>query len=294
MIKYVMILFLLVIGNILYSQTLSTSIENIPKYDGIVLKQILENMTVYKFYREEIYNKFSDKSRIGNKYKLWSLKFRQINQYDYCGEVEKESQKCYEYYMQKLGARKSQFSGPVVLGKSDEIDISGLKDNEFSEVVFFPSDFGGGYFEWYYLSDNQLHRFSVTIGFEVFLLEEIYKYNPDIEIPHVEGSGFPKYENAFFDALNSLVYPAAEGISPQMNEMVFYTQDDISEVIKFYELALGQNAQKSEVEEKWFFSKKRTDLEFYYWPSLMIEEERFFDRETTKEYITKIVYYYPN
>lgn len=64
--RFLIVILILFSCKFLYSQSLPMSIENIPKYDGIVLKQIVENMTVYKFYREEIYNKFSDKSRIGN------------------------------------------------------------------------------------------------------------------------------------------------------------------------------------------------------------------------------------
>ena len=266
----------------LKAQSAFGALDKIPICENLRFVKETDSFSVFKPYREEIYNRFSDKSRIGNEFKLWALKSRQIYQYDYLGDIAVESDKCFEFYLKQLNARQSNLFGPAYNGVSDEIDISGIEDGEFSEVVFYSSDFGGGSFEWYYLSDNQLYRFSVTIGLALFLLEEIYEYNPEIEIPNVKDSGFPKYENAFFDALNSVVFPTSEGVSPQMNSIVFYTQDDLNSVVKYYETETGQIAQKSEIEEKWHFSKKRSDLEFYYWPSLTIEEQRFLMRKLPK------------
>jgi len=278
----------------LTAQPLFTSLDQIPVCENLTFKVSFDRFAVYKPYREEIYAMFNNKDKIGEKYKLWALKFRQIDQYDYNGDITVVSGKCFEFYLKQLNARQSLLTGPDIVGESDEIDISKIKNNEVSEAVFFYSDLGGGSFEWYYLSNNQLHRFSVTIGLGVFILEEIYEYSPDIEIPNVESSGFQKYENAFFDALNSLIYPGLEGFSPEMNNMVFYTQDDIGSVINFFESEIGQKIRKSDVEENCFFSKKREDLESYYWPSISIEKEFYLDKETNREYKTKIIYHYPD
>ncbi|HPG73605.1 MAG TPA: hypothetical protein PLM49_04885, partial [Bacteroidales bacterium] len=96
------------------AQQLPNSFEEIPVAENLVYIKSFDSFSVYRFCREEIYQKYTDKSKIGESYKQWALQSRQIMQYDFVESSETSSKLIFDFYQKLLKARisePSQYTG---------------------------------------------------------------------------------------------------------------------------------------------------------------------------------------
>ena len=252
---------------VIQGQELPEILAKIPVPSGFVQSENKYLMPFQK-YREEIYNDFTDKKLVGERFKDFALESREQRVYRFSEQSAEWQKTAFDFYMKLLDARLAE-PGPVILNNTNEHNISLLKKGECTNVNFYASDFGGGSFVWFCFNDV-LKRMSVTIGYaDLLLLQEIYVKDKPIEVPGANELGFPLYPGAVFQPLLSGFIPGGEGL-PKSNQMVFHSSDLTGKVVTFFEKALAAKAQLSDDKKIWWFQKKIPGQDWVYWPKVTI------------------------
>jgi hypothetical protein len=247
-------------------------------------------------FREELWSDFSDKSKIGERFKGMVRKNYTNKLFGFQGDASRlEIQtQAYEFYKKRLNPR---IFLPNDSPNKKDVDISKLKDGEASEVVFYASWWGGGVFLWYIYKNEELTRLSITVGQSIALIEQVYSLDVPVIEPSENELQFPKYPGSKFMPLESSYITGFEDFPTKMN-ILFVTPDSPEKVIAFFEsLPRPEDSFRTRPKEN-MFSKEVKGLDWSSWPRLSIlhEPERTSQIDGKTKLIpahTQIVYSYP-
>jgi hypothetical protein len=219
-------------------------------------------------FREEIDSDYTDKSKIGPCFTGMAAHSRRQSFWSYPeGEdIGKAATQAFSFYNDLLKPRVHTEGGS---GNAPEIDLTKLNNGDISEVVFYPSYFGGGVFIWYVFFNKELKRLSVTVGTGLNILEQIYAHNvPAIE-PSEQETGFPRYPGAVFRPLESTYFSG----DPCMVNLVYTSDDSVEKVNSYFDQVLGPKTHFMEMTTVNFRIRKTDNTEFHFWPTLKISHQ---------------------
>lgn len=183
--------------------------------------------------REEVTGLFTDQQKVGDLFLKFALDKRTQALYKPNDpSVVVQSEEIFNFYKTRLNARTVDNAGPVNVQNTYGHDLRTLQPGQSTQVLFFPSGFGGGIFEWY--SFNKiLKRFTITLGYSDLLLqEETYIPDKPISIPTAQEMGFPLYPGAEFRPLSSGFIELSENQSSYT--MIFTTNDLPGKVSSYF------------------------------------------------------------
>lgn len=225
------LLVFLIISVICPAQQTPQNIMEIPVPEGLTKTGDKLQMP-FQPLREEVEGLFTDQRKTGafTKYVLDKRTQAQYKPND--PSVVVQSDEIFNFYQTRLKARTIDNTGPVNTQKSSEHDLRTLQQGECTQVLFFPSGFGGGIFEWYSFN-KVLKRFTITLGYSDLLLqEETYIPHKPINIPTAQEMGFPLYPGAKFLPLSSGFIELSENQSSYT--MIFTTNDLPGKVSSYF------------------------------------------------------------
>jgi len=247
-------------------------------------------------FREELWSDFADKSKIGSQFKGMVRKNYTHKFFGFEGTTDHAEiqTQAYEFYKRRLRHRVFM---PEDSPDKKDIDITQLKDGEASEVVFYPSWWGGGVFLWYLFKNQEIRRLSITVGQGITLTQQVYSSEVPVIEPSENELQFPKYPGSIFKPLESTYTKGIEDFPGMMN-ILFVTSDSPDRVIAFFEsFSTPENSIMTRPKEN-VFIKPVSSLDWTQWPRLSI----ILAAETTSEadgrtkttpVHTQIIYCYP-
>jgi hypothetical protein len=223
-----------------------------------------------RLYRETLSNSYENPELMGEAFREMLVAKRAFRVLGYPeGEDIASCQKvAYQFYQNLLNARSS--AGEMREAESySDIDLRKLKPGGFSEIVFYPSWFGGGIFMWYHYDGHRLHRFSITVGGALMLTEIIYAKEVPLIVPDEAMLGFPVYPGSKFQALESAYFPPSGDMLP-LFEILFFTDAGEAEVRQYMDLQMGPSDNILERLSPGVYLKAQTGRDFTEWPRMSV------------------------
>lgn len=243
-------------------------------------------------YRVELYEEYTDKSRLGEGFKGWAMSSLVIHQYKHAGEVQiNELEIAFGFYRDLLSPRIIDSWGPTDLRDTKEQDISRLKPGEFSDVLLYTS---AQTFQWYYFaSETELRHFEVVIGYQLVVLERIFVKELPVVTPNEDEIGWPVYPGSEFLPLSS-AFMLASGDFPGRHYMKFSTRDPFAKVKSWFSTELSMLPHILSTGDGALFQRMIPGVDFLFWPMISIQEVTKAPSETNgqAEVYTQITYEY--
>ena len=223
-----------------------------------------------RLYRETLANTYENPALMGQAFREMFVAKREYRVWDFPeGEDIANCQKvAYEFYQALLNARASAEEMREDESYSD-IDLRKLNPGDFSEIVFYPSWFGGGIFMWYHYEGHQLRRFSITVGGALMLTEIVYADEVPLIVPDEAVLCFPLYPGSEFQALESGYFPPAGDIPP-LFEILFTTDAGEAEVRQYMEVQMGPSDTILERLSPGVYMKAQAGRDFTEWPRMAV------------------------
>lgn len=223
-----------------------------------------------RLYRETLANSYENPELMGQAFREMFVAKREYRVWDYPeGEDIATCQRAaYSFYQDILKARSSAADMKEDESYSD-IDLRTLKPDGFSEIVFYPSWFGGGIFMWYHYDGHRLHRFSITVGGVLMLAEIIYAKEVPLIVPDEAMLGFPVYPGSKFQALESAYFPPSGDMLP-LFEILFTTDAGEAEVRQYMESQMGPSDNILERLSPGVYLKAQAGRDFTEWPRMSV------------------------
>lgn len=214
---------------------------------------------------------YTDKSRIGKRFRGWGMASLLIHQYRHRGDPDMDDlETAFTFYRELLSPRIIQAWGPTDMRDTKEQDISDLGPGKFTEVLLYAS---AATFQWYYFaSETELRHLEVVVGYQLVLVERIFKKDLPVIIPTEEDMGWPIYPGAEFLPLASSYMEASEDF-PGRHYMSFQTKDPLIKVKSWFETELSMLAQGFDYGEGAYFRRIIPGMDFIFWPMISIQTE---------------------